>query len=590
MKQSFSYKKIFLTVCVATLCAICMLFCCACEKDEIVAVSVNGNSEIEIGNFEYSDYTLEVKYASGKVESLPLTSDMLSPSENVKFFSQGTQTLTVNYNGATCNFTVEVKLYKFTDLKFDNVEATYTGEPIVAEVFNNYPDGTEVYYPNGNKFTNAGTYQVKAIVSRKNYVTEELTATVVIQKAEYDMSQVVFDNQSFDYNGREHSIVVSGRLPSGVKVDYPDNNNVKIDAGTYTVTANFSGDEANYNLIPSKTATLTINKKKHDTTGLTFNDKTITYDGQEHCVEVQNCPSGVTVTYTTSYMSYVMGEDGKNHYEAVVEEGNIKKTDVGEYIYTANFTSNDKNYEDIRSTSAILTINYADYDTSNIFLTGDEVIYDGQPHSLHFEYNGKEGLPDDVQFVEEFAYYVKDGKIVYKTEDGADGNNKVYATEVTDYGTYIYTATLVPTDNNYKIYDPFTANLIISKATYDESQVSLKEDSFVYDSSKSVSVSVINLPQDVDGNTLGYKLYYFNEQPSYVDSDSQAEDDNLTTKNELPYNNYLVDDQGNPVTSVQNVGSYWVMIEFTNQTNENYEYLQPIVKTFVITENETSNK
>lgn len=58
------------------------------------------------------------------------------------------------------------------------------------------------------------------------------------------------------YDGKAHSLAVSGKLPSGVTVTYK--NNGKTESGVYIVTAKFVGDSKNYNAIPDKTATLTI--------------------------------------------------------------------------------------------------------------------------------------------------------------------------------------------------------------------------------------------------------------------------------------------------------------------------------------------
>ena len=583
MKHNFPFKKIIL---ILAMCVLCVIALCGCDNDKIVSISLEGKTEIEVGSFDYSDYILNVVYESGKNESVPLSSSMLSSEDSIKFFVEGEQTVLISYGGLTCQFMVDVKSHTFTDLRFDDITTVYTGNAVVAEVFPNYPDGTTVYYPNGNKFVNAGTYEVTAIVSRKNYVTQELRAIVSIEQAEYDMSGVLFVDQTFDYNGREHSLVVSGNLPTGVTVFY-ENNNTKIDAGSYLITAVFYGDEVNYKPIGNKTATLTINKKKHDTSGLTFNDETIVYDGLEHSLEVKNCPSGVSVSYELSYRVLEEDENGQSSYITKTETENLKVKNVGEYTYRAIFTSDDKNYEDIISIEASLTITPAEYDTSDIHLEGDEVIYDGNSHSLAVKYKGSTRLPDDVYVL--LAYYQKNGKYIFISEDGtysyddfySSNNEKSLAQGVTDYGTYTYSVMLWCKDDNYIISESFTAILTINKATYDTTKVSLEKDNFTYDGKSEISVTVKNLPTDVLGNQLGFRLYYFDTQPEYV-NDSSSVGSKMDSKNEPVYNNYLIDSQGNPVTSVKDAGTYWVMIEFLNQTNENYNYLQPMVKIFYV--------
>ena len=75
------------------------------------------------------------------------------------------------------------------------------------------------------------------------------------KKKDYDMSGVVFDGLSVEYDGLPHS-VFAANLPEGISVSYENNDQTEI--GTYTVTAHFSGDVVRYNPIPDKTATLTI--------------------------------------------------------------------------------------------------------------------------------------------------------------------------------------------------------------------------------------------------------------------------------------------------------------------------------------------
>ncbi|MCH5143429.1 MAG: leucine-rich repeat protein [Clostridiales bacterium] len=77
------------------------------------------------------------------------------------------------------------------------------------------------------------------------------------KKKDYDMSGVVFDDLTVEYDGQPHSILATN-LPEGVSVSYDNNDQTEI--GTYTVTAHFNGDEERHNPIPDKTATLTVSK------------------------------------------------------------------------------------------------------------------------------------------------------------------------------------------------------------------------------------------------------------------------------------------------------------------------------------------
>ncbi len=534
----------------ALTCLFCPLIAISCSYDKVVSISVSGKSEILVGDFDYEDYTVEVTYESGTVKTVPLEKSMLSVDDNLKFFAEGEQTLTVNYQGCTCKLGLNVCLYEFTDLRFDDVTAVYSGQYVTAEVFKNYPEGTEIFYPNGNKFINAGTYNVTAIVSRRNYVTQELTARVTIEKAECDMSNVALNDCVFDYNGREHTAEITGKLPVGVVVTYPDNNNKKINAGTYTVTARFTSDNDNYLPIPDKTATMVINKKQYDAKGLTFDGLTVTYDGKEHFIKAENVPSGIYVEYSV---------EKKGNVENDPVEGNVF-IDAGTYIYTAKFYSQDSNYADIPSKQAELEILSAIYDTSDIILDDREIDYDGKRHSITYHMaDGSKELPEGVSVYG--GIYEQNGRPIYVNDDEYGD----HVTAVIDCGTYTYTLYLIYKNSNYEIL-PLTAILTINKIDYDSSAVSVADCEYT---GEPVSVNVENVPRDANGKQLGVKLYYFNIN----DTTDCDENGNY---------NCIKDDSGNPATGVTDVGEYRVLIVFTGQDNPNYNYLQPKVLTFAV--------
>lgn len=133
----------------------------------------------------------------------------------------------------------------FTVTGADGVEFTYLYKTADDEFISGLP-------------TNAGEYTVSAyeLNAEKQFLSAEFNITVA--KATYDMSNISFADKSVTYDGEEQSLIVSGTLPAGVTVTYEGNG--KVNAGEYTVTAKFAGDNANYNAIPDMTATLTIEK------------------------------------------------------------------------------------------------------------------------------------------------------------------------------------------------------------------------------------------------------------------------------------------------------------------------------------------
>lgn len=107
---------------------------------------------------------------------------------------------------------------------------------------------------------------------------------------------VTFEDQTFTYDGNEHSISVTGDVPDGVTVAYE--NNSAVNAGTYEAKAVLSGEGY---VTLTLDATLTIEKATLDASAFTFEDDTVPYDGKAHSLKVEGeLPAGVTVTYSNN--------------------------------------------------------------------------------------------------------------------------------------------------------------------------------------------------------------------------------------------------------------------------------------------------
>ncbi len=147
----------------------------------------------------------------------------------------------------------------------------------------------------------------------------------------------------------------------------------------------------------------------NDITGVTFADKTVTYDGTEHSVTVSGTlPEGVSVAYTDN-----------------------AKTNAG--TYDAQAVLSGANYV-TKTLNATLTINKATIPDS-ITLTDSEEKSDGNPHSL------------------EVAGTLPEGVSVSYTYNG------VAASSVTAKGTYEVVATL--SGSNY-VTKTLTATLTLN--------------------------------------------------------------------------------------------------------------------------------
>ena len=258
------------------------------------------------------------------------------------------------------------------------------------------------------------------------------------QKDTYDMSGVVFADSTVPYDGQPHSITATN-LPEGVTATY--DNNGQTNAGTYTITAHFTGDSVNYNLIPDKTATLTISKATYDMSGVVFADSTVPYDGQSHSITATNLPEGVTATYD-----------------------NNGQTNAGTYTITAHFTGDTTNYNPIPDKTAKLTI--VPLELSGISFNDDSFVYDGTPKSIYISGDLPEGITVDYE-----------------------GNGK------TTVGVYEVTAKFTAT-SDYKELPDLTAKLTITKATYDMSGVVFGNSTVPYDG-QSHSITATNLPTGV---------------------------------------------------------------------------------------------
>ncbi|MCW4013419.1 MAG: YDG domain-containing protein, partial [Candidatus Bathyarchaeota archaeon] len=115
-----------------------------------------------------------------------------------------------------------------------------------------------------------------------------------------------------------------------------------------TIRYSLQGENAgNYQISDDTSRKASITKATYDMSGITFNDYTVTYDGNQKRLSITGeLPSGVEVFYT-----------------------NNAKTNVGEYQVTASFTGDSTNYEAIADRSATLTIEKAPM-TGSVSITG----------------------------------------------------------------------------------------------------------------------------------------------------------------------------------------------------------------------------
>jgi hypothetical protein len=459
-----------------------------------VSVSYQGNQKVNAG-----EYKVTAKF-TGAAESYTPISDL------------------------TANMTIAKA--SISGISFVGKSFVYDGQPHSLAIGGTLPEGVTVSYAY-NGMTEAGTYSVVASFTDTtgNYnKLPDLTATMTISKADYDMSKVTFDSASYIYDGTEKRIEIKGTLPSGVSVSYKDN--VLTDVGKLTAVASFSHTNKNYNDIPDKTATLTVSKSS--LSGISFSGSTVTYDGSSHSIFINGTlPSGVTVSYTnngqtdagsydvTAHFSdstgnYTLPADmtaklviNQASYDAsglsfndasytydgtektlsvtgTIPEGvtvsyaNNKLTNVGSVSATATFTV-DSNHKAIPSMSATLTITKSSL--SGISFSGSTVTYDGSSHSIFI--NGT--LPSGVT-----VSYTNNGQ--------------------TDAGSYDVTAHFSDSTGNYTLPADMTAKLVINQASYDASGLSFNDASYTYDGTEKTLSVTGTIPEGVTVSYANNKL------------------------------------------------------------------------------------
>ena len=218
---------------------------------------------------------------------------------------------------------------------------------------------------------------------------------------------ITFANQTVDYDGQEHQIVVSGELPDGVSIVYE--NNKGTNAGVYNAKATLTLE--GYKTL-ELTAKLTINKLNYDMSGAHWNyESEFVYNGSEQSVEVLGLPQGVTV----------------KQYQ------NNAKTNAGNYTASVKFNYDTVNHNEPTLANLNWTIDKANI--TGITFESRNYEYDTQKHSLECVGN----IPANSTV-----------KITY---------NDVEVDGVSEVGTY--TVKLVITNANYNTYED-TATLKIT--------------------------------------------------------------------------------------------------------------------------------
>lgn len=145
-------------------------------------------------------------------------------------------------------------------------------------------------------------YVAVAVPPSQNYSFTNSSVTFSVNKADYDLSGIIWRGEGYVYDGTEKSVYLTG-LPKGITV-LGYTNAVFTDAGVYTAYAHLGYDERNYNPPPAVFYSWSISKAQYPVAGFEFSDSIFVYDGSEHYPifsgDMPTGADGVTLEYSFS--------------------------------------------------------------------------------------------------------------------------------------------------------------------------------------------------------------------------------------------------------------------------------------------------
>ena len=384
--------KHYIPVIISIFAIMLSLFLTGCSNNgSVVKIAMADENAVEfrVGEFSYDGIKVVLFYENGNTREVNLNENMISEADKLNFYKIGEHTIKVSYNSKIAT-TMKISVARF---EFDNIyrlegyTCVYDGKPHVVELNYELPEGTTVEYPYGNSFTNAGEYNVEAIISKPGYVSKKLSTTLVIEKAQLDISSVKYTDRTYTYDGEVKTIEAQD-IPSGVKVEYEVWNedktvrlNSAINVGTYTMVAKFGNGDENYDQTQTRDAKLTITKAKYNMSSVGMDDAVKTYDGNEFQARLSE--------------SSVLPGDVEVEYKYYNSEGKevTSTVDAGEYKIVASFTGKNANYDEIAPIEAKLTVNKAKVSIDGVVTFNSSTVnFDREMHKLEVTGNLPAGV------------------------------------------------------------------------------------------------------------------------------------------------------------------------------------------------------
>ena len=437
----------------------------------------------------------------------------------------------------------------------------------------------------------------------KDYYGATLEVKITVEKADYDMSGITFEDRTVVYDGNAHTLTINGLL--NVKVNVSGYEYVKdgeicddsfaTDAGVYKVTVTFTAlDTDNYNEIAPMEATLTIEKAEVEIDESGLFATTYTYNGEEQIITGAKIVKADDLDAEISYenntftnvpaVGYLMVkitlEEGAN-YKAFEKEVkvNVNKAKLtltandnsityGEAPANDGFTADGfVNEEEITYLTGTLAYGY---DYSQYGNVGSYVITIGGVSSDNYEITFVAGKLTVNKAEKEVDWtvetYVYDGKAHAPTATFTDlfgavitltvnitASNGNYVSEAINAGKYLATAeTSNPNYTLTGIEQAFT--------------IEVNTDDWIkFDFRKDYTASYGSVPETAE-ELAALAAYLINQ--SYVRVSSST---NLDLDTIINVMTVRLEGNGNtPVTSKTSVGKYNVYFEFKEEYAETY--------------------
>ena len=269
-------------------------------------------------------------------------------------------------------------------------------------------------------------------------------------------------DEPIPYSGETVVVEVTGDIPGGTKITYPDGNAFK-DVGSHPITAILQCDGY---VTKTLFGNLEITLAAYEGFNPTFFEegvekKTVVYNKEKHTLTLQE-----RIGDTDSYQPAVLPDGVSVHYtiKKVVngnEETVNKAIDVGTYYVYATFTG-DPNYQEIETVRGVLEIIPVEYDMSRVAFEDKKVTYSGSAHTLEIP---SDCVPEEVRV---------DYKIKWLTDGRGDAKDGEYQDAskhpAIEAGEYLVKASFTLDDpNNYTLsVSSLEASLLIEAADYED--------------------------------------------------------------------------------------------------------------------------